>query len=170
MPPYVTPPEGGTRNPALRPFGSVAMEDALVMSIQMDLAALAAITGAGGDLDGALVGLYKAGGPPTRETDLSALTEADYNGYAREAVTWDAPSIADDGTPEVLGSLGEFRPTNNLAPNPEILGAFLVEAGGDYRAGAQYVSGPLAMVETTDVIRHVVRLRFAPDGLLVLIS
>lgn len=124
-----------------------------------------------GTLAGAEVHLTKSSLLMTRSTvkaDLTAI-EADYNTYAAEAVTWGPASISDDGNIEYLGTLGEFRPTDALAPN-EIHGGWIENTGGDLLWCFMF-DNPLPMGTILDAILLTVRYRPIVDaGLINIIS
>lgn len=73
----------------------------------------------GGTLAGAVVQLIKTNLLLDRNTRLADIVAAiaTYTGYANAAITWDAPSLAVDGSVQVLGTVPEFRPTDAVAPN-----------------------------------------------------
>lgn len=141
------------------------MTTPLYMTNDLKLAALADLIA--GALTGAEVALYQSDTPATPSTPLGDYTLADYDGYAPEAITWLAPSIGSDGEPEVVGIVGEFRPTGTATPNV-IYGALVTDgAGTTLYAAARLENPPAAMGATTDSIIVTVCVRFAGSGLMV---
>lgn len=135
--------------------------DTLVMTNVAKIAALTEL--AAGDLLGAEVMLVKALFTPSVNTVIGDLTPADYTGNGNEAVTWLAPSIGDDGEPEIIGTLGEFRPTGTTIGNT-IFGGALLETGGALRASFVFADGPVPMSAVTDSILLTLRVRMNPYG------
>jgi len=131
------------------------------------LAALADVVA--GDLAGAKLGLYQNNLDPTPETPIGDYTAATFTGYAQKAITWLAPSVADDGTPEVVGIVTEWRPTDGVTPN-SIYGLILVETGGALRAATKFDGAPLGMSSALDSLLPTFRLRLTPAGLVALVS
>ncbi len=143
--------------------------DALVPYPAFDAAALTDLTAAGGALDGAKVRLYQNDQVPLRNSPDTDFDIATYTGYADEAVTWNAVSTADDGTPEVVGLVGEFRPTGTTITN-QIYGANLISSANVFFAGARFSPAPVPMETTSDAIQLMVRVRATPTGFFVTIS
>lgn len=104
----------------------------------------------------------------TTQDELEAV-EADYSGYSAGAVTWLAPSISDDGTVEVIGTIPEFRPTATTIGNT-IYGAWGQRAGADSIAFAAALDAEAPMYATTDSLLLTIRLRVPSGGLAVEIS
>lgn len=77
---------------------------------------LVAVTG---QLIGTMCHLGKTNIVIDRTTTLAALEaqEADFDGYAAEAVTWGVASQDSQGRAGVPGIVGEFRPTGSVTPN-----------------------------------------------------
>jgi len=116
------------------------------------------------------VALYQSNTNPTPETPIGDYTEATYSGYAKEAITWSAPTIADDGTIEVIGVVGEFRPTSSVVTN-SIYGLLLVDTTGAILYAAERFDGaPLAMASVLDAIIPTLRVRITPSGVSVVVS
>jgi len=122
-----------------------------------------------GSLVGAKLALYQNNIDPTPETPIGDYTAATFTGYAQKAITWLAPSIADDGTPEVVGTTTEWRPTDAVTPN-SIYGLLLVTAGGALYQAGKFDNDPLPMGSNLDSLLVTFRVRLAPTGLVVLIS
>lgn len=120
-----------------------------------------AVNETAGLLNGALLHLSQLDITPTRDTtllDLSAA-EADYNTYAALEITWNDPSISDDGFVEAVGIVPEFRPTDDLAPN-SIYTAYITDSTGDNLLFAGRLDNPPApMGPTTDSLILTVRWR-----------
>lgn len=137
----------------------------LFVTQDLELAALADIVA--GTLAGAEIALFQNDIVATGSLPLGDYTPADYDGYAPEAVTWLAPSMGEGNEPEVIGIVGEFRPTGTTTPNV-IYGALLTDgAGTTLFAAANLDNPPADMAATTDAIVVTVRLRYGPEGLLV---
>lgn len=81
-----------------------------------------------GVLNTAWMGLYQ---PPTApigpSATLAAITEANYDGYARQLVAWFTPIQSSAGPEIVYGQNLVFQPTDSLVPNT-ITGVFLADA------------------------------------------
>ena len=116
------------------------------------------------------VALYQNDIIPTPNRPLGDYTEATYSGYAKEAITWSAPTLADDGSVEVLGIVGEFRPTSSVVVN-SIYGLMLVDTtGAILYAAARFDAPPLPMNSTLDAIIVTVRVRIKAGGVVVTVS
>jgi len=116
------------------------------------------------------VALYQNDIIPTPNRPLGDYTEADYSGYAKEAITWSAATLADDGSVEVLGIVGAFRPTPSPIVN-SIYGLMLVDTTGVILyAAARFDAPPLPMNSTLDAIVVTVRVRIAAGGVVVTVS
>lgn len=122
-----------------------------------------------GSLLGCLVHLFSSNTTPTPATIVGDVTEADYSGYAAKAVTFLAPSISDDGQPELVGTVAEFRPTGTTVTNV-IYGGWIVNATSALRYWFRFDNPPLPMGATTDSILLTVRVRMSPSGLIVTVS
>lgn len=126
-----------------------------------------------GDLDAATVHLGKTNITVDRTTtkaDLTA-TEANYTGYAAEAVTWLAPSVADDGGVEVVGIVGEFRPTDAVVDNAiYTLWVLSAVTGTPLCFCARFDNAPLPMASPLNSL--VVTLRWRPQtgGIVITVS
>lgn len=128
-------------------------------------------TGTEGYLKSMTVRLTKEDIDIQKDTPLADLVaaEADYDGYGAETVTFNAPSVADDGTVEVIGIIPEFRPTGSTTPNT-VFNFFGVAVGDSSLALMGRFDGEgIPMGETTDAI--VLTLRYRPsqafDGVIV---
>jgi hypothetical protein len=106
----------------------------------------AALTRAGGavpagPLAGVWMGLYQPPtGPPTQQTLMGSITEANYDGYSRQQVVW-FPTWLSAGGPQVLQAQDLwFSPIDALKPNL-ITGIFLADA---FYGGNLLMAAPLA--------------------------
>jgi len=134
-----------------------------------DIQILTDISGVGDFLAAAVVGLYKNDVVPSRDLLLAAYTTADYSGYAEEAVTWLVPSVADDGEVEMVGIVGEFRPTGAVIQNT-VFGIVLKTAGGELVQAARFDLPPLPMGGVDDSILVTLRVRLTLAGMVVTVS
>lgn len=144
----------------------------LVATSAFNALTLTGLTGAGGALTGAKVGLTKADILPAPEVTLADVeaAEADFAGYARKAATWLAPSVSDDGKPEIVGQVPEFRPTDESVDNTAFQ-AFLVNAAGDELLALGTLDGaPIPMGQATDSLLVYLRVRQINGGLVQEIS
>lgn len=103
----------------------------------------------GGVLGAAWLGLYIAPTTPiTPRSTLANITEATYDGYARQEVVWYAPYTDLSGPQTLTGHTLEYAPSDATVPNV-ITGLFLASAvtGGTlWMAAAQASPGyPLQM-------------------------
>lgn len=74
------------------------------------------------------VGLYQDGPPPSQDAVLSALTEADYDGYARQGpVEWSPEYVVLGVNHNILGDLHTFSPTGSVVGNT-VKGFFIADA------------------------------------------
>lgn len=115
-----------------------------------------------------LVHLFQNNLVVDQNTLESALTEADYDGYAAEAITWHVASIDDTGTPELVSDQVIFRPTGTTTPNT-VYGAYVKTAAGAYVAVGN-TDGPIPMNATTDELTLVLRWRFGENPIVVVVS
>jgi hypothetical protein len=142
----------------------------LVSTQILDLAVLSDITTAvTGCLVAAEVDLVQNDAPFDRASLIGDYDLADYTGYAAEAVTWLAPSVADDGSIELVGLVGEFRPTDAVTPNV-IFGLLLRNAGGDILFAARFDAAPLSMGSALNSIVVTIRVVVSPTGVVVTVS
>lgn len=100
---------------------------------------------------------------------IGDYTLATYDGYASEAITWSAATLADDGAIETVGTVGEFRPTGATTENT-IKGFLHRNAGGDILGGGTFVGEGLPMNSVLDSIIVVPRIRFNLNGLAEVVS
>ena len=135
----------------------------LVGNNTTDLLLYPLATAAGEFLDGALIALGQNDIEITRDLEIGDFTEADYTGYAREAVTWNAPSEADNGETELVGVAGEFRPSGSAVQN-SIYTFMLLDSGGALIAAGRFEGAPLAMGDTLDAIVVTPRVRITLGG------
>lgn len=114
------------------------------------------------------VGLFQNNIIPDANTPRASLTDATYTGYAQVPVTWHLPSIADDGTPEIVSDQIIFRPTGTAIGNT-IYGAW-VETG----AGAYYAPGaldtPVPMTSALDELVLCIRWRLGENPIVEVVS
>jgi len=133
--------------------------------------ALLDTTTAGGLLD-ATVDLYQTPIAVTPETPLATFTAAvaTFTGYAQGVVTWELPTVADDGEVEVIGTLPIWRPTDGVTPN-QIYGMFIrLDVGGSLAMAGQFDTPPLPMISALDSIICTLRYRPASGTLVVTVS
>jgi hypothetical protein len=107
-----------------------------------------------------------------RNTTLADVLAAipTYVGYAAGVITWLAPSIADDGSIEVVGTVPEFRPTNSVTPN-SIFGAALINAAGNKLHAVSSLDGaPIPMASALNSILLTVRYKVSEQGAIVTIT
>lgn len=142
-------------------------EAALISNPTIELAYLADLVA--GAWAGAEVELFKSNTEVGRNVALGEFTLANYDGYAAEAVTFLAPSLADDGTPEVIATVGEFRPTGAVTPN-DIYGILVLGALGEMLYQARFPDGPYPMDGLLTSILVTLRFRYGEGGLVVSIS
>jgi hypothetical protein len=106
---------------------------------------------------------------PTPETPLASYTVATFTGYLVKTITWLAPSIADDGEPEVVGTVSEWRPTDSVTPN-SVYGLLLESTGAALYQAGRFDNAPLPMASNLDAILPVIRVRMTPSGIAVIVS
>lgn len=115
-----------------------------------------------GDLASASVGLVNSSSVTLDTTTTYAdvlAAEGGYPGYARQAITWNAASVADDGTVEAVGTVPEFRPTGTSTVN--MWGLFLTTSDSATLALVGALdAAPLPMTDAHSAI--VVTLRYRP--------
>jgi hypothetical protein len=120
---------------------------------------MTACVAVGGPLEAPFVGLYTAiNAPLSPDLALSNVTEATYDGYARQAVgTWAAPFVDGTGRVQVQGDAREFRPTGSVTPNV-IIGWFLASlvAAGTLRA-IEPLDTPVPLNSTLTVLTVIPR-------------
>lgn len=140
----------------------------LVFPIATALSVLADAVAA--TFDGAKVNLFQNDVTPTPGTPIGDYTLATYTGNGAEAVTWLDPVINDAGEPELIGIVGEFRPTGTTVGNA-IFGIIVTDtAGTGLKAAARFDATPLPMAATTDNIVVTLRVRLTPNGLVVTVT
>jgi len=120
------------------------------------------------ELDGAEVALFVTDTEITRNTVLADLVEANYTGYAREVVPAAEPSISDNGVPEVVWQVGEFRPTGTTVTNNIFAGALIGSTGLLLRTW-RFDPAPMQMNSPLDVIQVTFRFRLGSDSSLVVV-
>lgn len=90
-----------------------------------------------GPLEAVYLGLCIAPTPPFAATSLmSGVTEATYDGYARQEIVWYPTTIDPSGPQIIQGASLFFRPSDGTVPNV-ITGIFLADAitAGNLLAG-----------------------------------
>lgn len=145
------------------------MESETLQLDGMMLELLSNAIAASGYLDDAEIALFTNNITPAPDTPISSYVEADYAGYAREAVTWYPVSVTDGGEPETVGRADEFRPTNSTVPNM-VYGVMLIAEDGGLLAVGRFVDGPYPMQTALDQIIVQFRVRFSPTGFVVTVS
>lgn len=125
-----------------------------------------------GILTGALVGLYQTVIDINPSNVVATFTagECDYNTYAEQALVWADPSVADDGTVEVVAAALIFRPTDAVTPNVtwgmfilDTTAAFLLFAG-------QFDGAPLPLQSALQQVILTVRYRPATGSIVVQVN
>lgn len=139
--------------------------------IHLDLltASKQAAAGAAGPLNGAKLGLSQTNVNPTPETPITAYEAASFTGYAQKTITWLEPSVADDGTPEIVGTVTEWRPTDAVTPNSIYVLLVLTSGGALYAAG-RFDTAPLPMGSALDQIIPTIRIRLTASGPVAVVS
>jgi len=121
-------------------------------------------------LDGVMVHLYQNDITPTPNRPIGDYTEATYTGYAAEALTWLAPTLNDAGQIEVIGTVGEFRPTASTVQNT-IYGLYLTDtAGAVLLEAARFDNAPLPMNSVLDSIITTFRQIMPAGGTVAVVS
>jgi hypothetical protein len=111
------------------------------------------------------IGLVTGTFNPSKDTALSAVTEANYTGYARQQIaTWGAPYISQDGSAAVDGAPLQFQPSGTIVTTNLISGWFLADAvsTGNYLAG-EVISPPVPLQVLTDSLTIVAKIE-APSS------
>lgn len=100
---------------------------------------------------------------------LADVTEADFNTYTATTLTWDAPSVSDDGHEEVHSNRVTERPTDAVKPCDAY--GFTVQSGaGVLYGGGTFDVGPLPMHVTLDSSMLTLVLRLDGSGYVSVIS
>jgi len=141
----------------------------LVQTNGMTMAVAEELVDTGNLLDAAKIMLFTNDVMPVATSVTADFTSAAYGGYNDATITWAAPSIADDGTIEVIGTLAEFRPTDDATPET-VFGAVLLTGTGDMLMGGRFDGAPLPMQVETDSIFITVRFRPADQSFAIVIS
>jgi len=126
-----------------------------------------------GHLAAATVHLGQTNMTVDRNTTKAEMTaaEATYSGYAAETITWLAPSIGSDGEVEVVGIVGEFRPTSSVITNSIYTAYILSAVGGTPLCFvARFDNAPIGMGTTLDSIVVTVRWRPRTGGLVITVD
>jgi len=128
--------------------------------------------GAGAPLLAATVNLYQAQIDFNMDTPLATFTAAvaTFDGYAAKTITWQAVSVADDGTVECVGTISAFRPTGSVTSNV-IWGCYITNSAGDtLLAAAEFDNPPIPMDGALDTINITIRFRPASQTIGVVVS
>jgi len=141
----------------------------LVQTNGMTMAMAVALVDVGGVLENAVIRLFKNDVMPTQTSVTGDFTPTDYVGFGDQVITWLEPSISDDGTIEVIGTVPEFRPTNDVTPN-DVFGALLLDDADIMLFGGRFEGAPLPMEKATDSILVTVRFRPADQSIAIVIS
>lgn len=118
------------------------------------------------------VDLYQSDIVITPDTLLATFTAAvaTFTGYAQKTVTWATPTIADDGTVEVIGTVPKWQPTDAATPNV-IYGIYCTEAvGGALLFAGRFETAPLPMGSALQQITITLRYRPADKSLCTYVS
>ncbi len=125
-----------------------------------------------GSLFGAKINLFQTQIPISPDTPLVDLDAAvcDYTGYAQGTIVWQAPSVADDGTVEVVGTCAVFRPTDAVVPN-NAWGLYIQDTTATYLYYlGQFDQAPLPMSSALQSITVTIRYRPATNSIVVVVS
>jgi len=136
--------------------------DPLIFSQAFDLALSAEVVA--GVLMPVKLVLIKTNLALDRNTALADVVaaKADYTGAIEGVITWLAPSIADDGSIEVVGTVPEYRPTDAVTPNQIYGCALLTALDAALYAVCSFADGPLPMESALNSI--LATLRYKPEG------
>ncbi len=125
-----------------------------------------------GHLAGAKLGLFVGPVDVTQARVLAdfVAAKATFTGYVKTAITWLAPSVADDGTVEVVGTVPQFRPTDAVNPNM-IQGCWIEDsAAADWYFAGIFDNQPLPMNSALDAMIVTVRFRPRTNSFVVVVS
>lgn len=132
----------------------------IVMPRSVLLDVITAITGGGGVLNGALVGLFKSNTVLTPDTVLADLTEADFTGYAQSAaVTWGSPGYDVNKVPEVLGDMKVFNSGTPITITNVVYGYFVVDGAGTTLLYAEKFATPASVINADQMLAVVPRVQ-----------
>lgn len=97
---------------------------------------------------------------------IADVTEADYDGYARQAVTWAAaPHNGSDGRPSIaVTTLLDFIPTGSSNPQT-VLGAVLLKTAGSAIQAVRNFDSGIPMEDASSLCRLVEELSMSLDWL-----
>lgn len=97
-------------------------------------------------LSNVFFGLYQAPTPvPTPQLTMGGITEANYTGYARQALVWNPPFL-DAAGPADLAALSMFFQPSGVAVGNTITGAFIATASsGGILLLAAALAQPIAL-------------------------
>jgi hypothetical protein len=117
-------------------------------------------------LNACFFGLFTAPtGSLSNTTVLADITEANYDGYARQLVTWYPPFISAAGPYLLAAHSQAFTPTDSTVPNT-ITGCFLASAatGGVYLCGTSILPTPIPLTgpQSTILVDCEISLPFTP--------
>lgn len=136
------------------------------------LARAAADTAEDGPLDGLKVYLFKENLAFNADTPITTFqaAQADYAGFTWLPVTWQLPTISDDGIVEVVGTVAAFRPTASTTEN-DIWGLYADVVGdANWVFAGTFDDAPLPMNNTLDSILVTLRYRPADRSICVVVS
>ena len=124
---------------------------AMVIKMMQWLTACPASAPYFGPLCDVWIGLYQPPTAPiTANSVLAAITEADYDGYARQEVVW-FPTFTQTSGPQIIIGVDQFyAPTDSLSANT-ITGVFLSTAvSGGVLLGAATLASPGVTLSTPE--------------------
>lgn len=113
-----------------------------LLSCMFDLSGVETSASLPNVLEGVYLGLYQAPTPfPTPALVMSGITECNYDGYARQAVSWFPPFIDALGPVDLAARNLHFVPTDSTTPNTAT-GAFIASAltNGTLLLSAQFLA------------------------------
>lgn len=118
---------------------------------------------ASGSLYHMRAGLYRTVTPNTPDSvkgdfDSSSAT---FTGYGADTISWQPPTIADDGAIECLGSLPAWMPSDTVTPNT-IAGLYCWCVDNTLAFSGQFDNQPIGMTGPLDQLT--VTLRYRPDA------
>lgn len=126
-----------------------------LLSLAYDLAGVETSASLPSVLTGVYLGLFQAPTPvPTSNLVMSGVTECNYDGYARQAISWFPPFVDAAGPIDLAGHNLHFVPTDSTAPNTAT-GVFIASAstGGVLLLSSLLVSpvGLQSILQAVDV-------------------
>lgn len=112
------------------------------------------------------IGLFKGSPNITVDTVIGDLTEADYDGYAQQALGTLGVQYQDaNGAEQRDAALKTFIPTGATTPNV-ITGWFLTDTSGAFFLGGEYLDQPKVMASVADHLPIVVSVALAANVVL----